>query len=125
MIKHCLNTVKHCLPVEKDRGNACRKNQEKKTSRFFLANFFRGLSFYGADCSYAISQLISAYFIAPSLKFGKNHMVFKEQLYLCRWIRHFKYGIFHLISTVEKITNQGKFVPGPSFYCLDLDVVPG
>ncbi len=50
MIKHCLNTVKHCLPVEKDMGNACRKNQ-KKTSRFFLANFFRGLSFYGADCN--------------------------------------------------------------------------
>ncbi len=40
MIKHCLNTVKHRLLVEKDRGNACRKNQEKKTSRFFLANFF-------------------------------------------------------------------------------------
>jgi hypothetical protein len=50
MIKHCLNTVKHCLPVEKDRGTSCRKNQEKKTSSFFLANFFRGLSFYGADC---------------------------------------------------------------------------
>jgi hypothetical protein len=41
MIKHRLNTVKHSLLVEKDRGNACF---------FFLANFFRGLSFYGADC---------------------------------------------------------------------------
>ncbi len=51
MIKHRLNTVKHCLLVEKDKGNACRKNQEKKTSRFFLTNFFRGLSFYGADCT--------------------------------------------------------------------------
>jgi hypothetical protein len=50
MIKRRLNTVKHRLLVEKDRGNACRKNQEKKTSRFFLANFFRGLSFYGAGC---------------------------------------------------------------------------
>ncbi len=46
MIKHHLNMVKHRLLVEKDRGNACRKNQEKK-SRFFV-NFFRGLSFYGA-----------------------------------------------------------------------------
>jgi hypothetical protein len=53
MIKHRLNTVKHHLLVEKDRGNACRKYQEKKTSRFFLANFFRGLSFYGAGCKYA------------------------------------------------------------------------
>jgi hypothetical protein len=34
MIKHRLNTVKHRLLVEKDRGNACRKNQ-KKTSSFF------------------------------------------------------------------------------------------
>jgi hypothetical protein len=50
MKKHRLNTVKHRLLVEKDRGNACRKNQEKKPSRFFLANFFRGLSFYGAGC---------------------------------------------------------------------------
>jgi hypothetical protein len=39
MIKHCLNTVKHCLPVEKDRDNACRKNQEKKTSSFFWRIF--------------------------------------------------------------------------------------
>jgi hypothetical protein len=51
MKKHRINTVKHRLLVEKDRGNACRKNQEKKTSRFFLANFFRGLSFYGAGCT--------------------------------------------------------------------------
>ncbi len=41
--------MKHRLLVEKDKGNACRKNQEKKTNSFFLANFFRGLSFYGAD----------------------------------------------------------------------------
>ncbi len=53
MIKHCLNTVKHCLPVEKDRGNACRKKQGKKRGRFFLANFFRGLSFYSADCMWS------------------------------------------------------------------------
>jgi hypothetical protein len=52
MIKHRLNTVKHRLLVEKDRGNACRKNQEKKRA-FFLANFFRGLSFYGADCIFS------------------------------------------------------------------------
>ncbi len=52
MKKHRLNTMKHRLLVEKDRGNACRKNKEKKTSRFFLANFFRGLSFYGAGCTY-------------------------------------------------------------------------
>jgi hypothetical protein len=38
MIKHRLNTVKHRLLVEKDRGNACGKNQEKKRA-FFLANF--------------------------------------------------------------------------------------
>ena len=50
MIKNRLNTVKHRLLVEKDRGNACRKNQEKNEP-FFLANFFRGLSFYGADCT--------------------------------------------------------------------------
>ncbi len=50
MIKHRLNTVKHRLIVEKDRGNACRKNQEKKPA-FFLANFFRDLSFYGTDCT--------------------------------------------------------------------------
>jgi hypothetical protein len=35
MIKHRLNTVKHRLLVEKDRGNACRKNQEKKRAVFF------------------------------------------------------------------------------------------
>jgi hypothetical protein len=51
MIKHRLNTVKHRLLVEKDRGNACRKNQENKQA-VFLANFFRGLSFYGAGCMY-------------------------------------------------------------------------
>ncbi len=34
MIKHRLNTVKHRLLVEKDRGNACRKNQEKKRAVF-------------------------------------------------------------------------------------------
>jgi hypothetical protein len=25
-VKHHLNSVKHCLLVEKDRGNTCRKN---------------------------------------------------------------------------------------------------
>ncbi len=35
MIKHRLNTLKHRLLVEKDRGNACRKNQGKKKGRFF------------------------------------------------------------------------------------------
>jgi hypothetical protein len=35
MIKHRLNMVKHPLLVEKDRGNACRKNQEKKRAVFF------------------------------------------------------------------------------------------
>jgi hypothetical protein len=40
--------MKHHPLVEKDRGNACRKNREKNEP-FFLANFFRGLSFYGAD----------------------------------------------------------------------------
>ncbi len=49
MIKHRLNTLKHRLYVEKDKSDACRKNQEKKPCCFFLANFFRGLSFYGAD----------------------------------------------------------------------------
>jgi hypothetical protein len=39
MIKHRLNTVKHSLLVEKDRDNACRKNQEKKQA-FFIAKFF-------------------------------------------------------------------------------------
>jgi hypothetical protein len=39
MTKHRLNTVKHRLLVEKDRGNTCRKNQEKKTSRFFWRIF--------------------------------------------------------------------------------------
>jgi hypothetical protein len=39
MIKHCLNTVKHRLLVEKDRGNACRKNQEKKRAVFFWRIF--------------------------------------------------------------------------------------
>ncbi len=39
MIKHRLNTVKHRLLVEKDRGNACRKNQDKKTSLFFWRIF--------------------------------------------------------------------------------------
>ncbi len=54
MIKHRLNTVKHRLLVEKDRGNACSKNLEKKNEPFFLANFFRGLSFYGAGCTYTL-----------------------------------------------------------------------
>jgi hypothetical protein len=49
MVKHRLNMMKHRLLVEKDRGNTCRKNQEKKWS-IFLANFFKGLSFYSADC---------------------------------------------------------------------------
>jgi hypothetical protein len=40
MIKHRLNTVKHRLLVEKDRGNACRKNQEKKRAVFFVGEFF-------------------------------------------------------------------------------------
>jgi hypothetical protein len=44
--------MKHRLLVEKDKGNACRKNQEKKRAGF-LANFFRGLSFYGPDCTKA------------------------------------------------------------------------
>jgi hypothetical protein len=35
IIKHRLNTVKHSLLVEKDRGNACRKNQKKKEPVFF------------------------------------------------------------------------------------------
>jgi hypothetical protein len=43
--------MKHCLLVEKDRGNTCRKNQGKKISRFLLANFLRGLNFYGAGCT--------------------------------------------------------------------------
>jgi hypothetical protein len=33
--KHCLNTVKYCLLVEKDRGNTCRKNQEKNQPFFW------------------------------------------------------------------------------------------
>ncbi len=38
MIKHRLNTVKHRLLVEKDMGNACRKNQEKQA--IFFGEFF-------------------------------------------------------------------------------------
>jgi hypothetical protein len=34
MIKHRVNTVKHRLLVEKDRGNACGKNQGKKRAVF-------------------------------------------------------------------------------------------
>ncbi len=41
MIKHRLNTVKHSLLVEKDRGNACRKNQEKNEPFFFGEFFYR------------------------------------------------------------------------------------
>ncbi len=39
MIKHRLNTMKYRPLVEKDRGNACRKNQEKKMSLFFWRIF--------------------------------------------------------------------------------------
>jgi hypothetical protein len=50
MIKHRLNTVKHRLLVEKDRGNACRKNQEKNKPffwRIFLeVSVFTALTVY-------------------------------------------------------------------------------
>ncbi len=42
--------------MEKDRGYTWNKNQEKKFSRSFLANFLRGLSFYGADCILPVAE---------------------------------------------------------------------
>jgi hypothetical protein len=39
LVKHCPDTMKHRLFVEKDKGNACRKNQEKKRA-FFFGEFF-------------------------------------------------------------------------------------
>jgi hypothetical protein len=47
-VKHCLNTVKHRLLVFKKQGQHMGKKFGKKNR--FLANFFRGLSFYCADC---------------------------------------------------------------------------
>ncbi len=47
MVKHRLNKVKHRLLVEKDRGNECRKNQEKKMSHFF-GEFFLEVSVFMA-----------------------------------------------------------------------------
>jgi hypothetical protein len=49
MVKNCQNKLKFHLVVEKDRGNSWKKIRKKK-SAVFLGNFFRGLSFYGADC---------------------------------------------------------------------------
>jgi hypothetical protein len=49
MVKYCLNKLKFHLVVEEDRGNTWKKNQEQKLA-VFLASFFRGLSFYNADC---------------------------------------------------------------------------
>jgi hypothetical protein len=42
--------------VEKDRGCTWNKNQEKKSAFFFWAIFFRGLSFYSADCIYTVNN---------------------------------------------------------------------
>ncbi len=48
--------VKHHLLVEKDRGNACRKNQEKKTSRFCFGEFFLEVSVFTALTVFGTAQ---------------------------------------------------------------------
>jgi hypothetical protein len=81
IIKHLLNTVKHRLLVEKERGNACRKNPEKKLAFFW--QIFLEVSVFTAP---AVQQVWGGGVLESTLKWARHIEDFQLQRHMSNFL---------------------------------------